>query len=71
MAKAKKYKVMAGEEFIGHYHANSPLDAVKKGITANYRYRKDLLEDPSTIFSAQKGSMNPVYKFAASGQAVR
>lgn len=71
MTKAKKYKVMAGEQFIGHYHANSPLDAVKKGITANYRYRKDLLDNPSTVFSAQKGSMNPVYKFAASGKAVQ
>lgn len=71
MAKAKKYKVMAGEQFIGHYHAKSPLAAVKKAITSNYRYRKDLLEDPSTIFSAQKGSTDAVYKFVASGQAVR
>lgn len=70
MAKSKKYKVMANDQFLGHYHANTPLEAVKKGITANYNFRKSLLEDADTVFSAQKGSMNPLYKFAANGQAV-
>lgn len=63
MAKSKKYKVMAGEQFLGHYHANSPLDAVKKAVDINYRYHKDVIENPDTVFTAQKGTMNPLHKF--------
>lgn len=65
-----KYKVVAGEQFLGHYHAKSPLEAVKVAIQKNYAFHKDVIEDPNTVFTAQKGSMNPMHKFAANGQEV-
>lgn len=65
-----KYKVVAGEQFLGHFPAKTPLEAVKKAIQKNYAYHKDVIEDPNTVFTAQKGAMNPVHKFAANGQEV-
>lgn len=60
-----KYKVIAGEQFLGHFHAKSPLEAVKKAIQKNYPYHKDVIESADTVFTAQRGSMNPIHKFAA------
>ena len=70
MAKAKKYKVTANDQFLGHYHAKSPQEAVEKGKAAHIAYHAELIASDDTVYTAQKGSMNPAYKLTFDGKVI-
>lgn len=54
---ARKYKVEADEQFLGHYYGTSPQAAVEKAIDANFAYRPEILGMPDCEFVAQRGTI--------------
>lgn len=48
---AKKYRVAADEQFLGHYYGKCPEEAIEKAIRANFNYRPELLGMPDCEFT--------------------
>ena len=59
MSKAGKYKVMVGEQFLGHFSGNTPEVAMNKAISRNKPFHSDKMVAGST-FTMSRGSSEPV-----------
>ena len=55
---ARKYKVTADDQFLGHYYGTTPHIAIEKAIDANFAYRPEVLGMSDCQFVAQRGSID-------------
>lgn len=52
---AKKYRVVADEQFLGHYYGTCAEKALEKAVRANFAYYPEILGMPDCEFVAQRG----------------
>lgn len=55
---ASKYKVIADDQFLGHYYATSPERAVEKAVDATFVYYPTILGMSDCEFVAQRGVLS-------------
>lgn len=55
---ASKYRVVADEQFLGHYHSTTPAGAIEKAIRANFVYHPTILGMPDCEFETQRGVLS-------------
>lgn len=59
MSKAGKYKVMVGEQFLGHFSGNTPEVAMNKAINRNKPFHNGKMVAGAT-FTMSRGSSESV-----------
>ena len=52
---AKKYRVVADGQFLGHYYGTCPEVAVEKAVRATFDYHPEILGMPDCEFVAKRG----------------
>lgn len=60
---AKKYRVCADEQFLGHYHAADGFSAIEKAIKVNFIYHPDIIGNEDCIFTARKEMLEGEYSY--------
>lgn len=55
---ASKYRVVAGEQFLGHYHSTTPAGAIEKAVRANFAYHHMILGASDCEFKTQRGVLS-------------
>lgn len=52
---AKKYRIAANGQFLGHYYGTSPEKAVEKAVRDNFVYYQKIFGCPDCEFVAKRG----------------